>query len=105
MEINKQFWEQVKAEYETDKFYRSYLCHASPTFQKVWWQPDEKNPDELVPNKEIMIIGKIFLTQNPELVEQYSLTIGETVLFASQLENSQFVKQSRVPFLEWVIKQ
>jgi hypothetical protein len=105
MEINKQFWQQVKAEYEADNFYCSYLCHASPTFKKVWWQPDEKNPDEFVPNKEIMSLGKVFLAQNPELVKRYSLTIEKTVLFASLLENTQFVKQSRIPFLEWVIKQ
>lgn len=100
--INKEFWKKVKAEYESDKFYGSYLCHASPTFQEVWWQSDADS-EEKYPNKEIMILGRIFLSEHPDLVSRYGLSIGETVLFASHSENSEFVRQSRVPFLEWVI--
>ncbi len=100
MEINKEFWETVKKEYEEDPSYSSYyLCHRSSTFEYTWYSNHETM-------SQIKKIGQKFLDEHPKLCKKHQLSIGSvSTLFVSKSTLNFFVKPTRTAFLEWVIKQ
>lgn len=101
--MNKQFWEKVLEEYESEEAFSVYLCNSSDTFKNVW----EKYQENRV---EIANLANKFLADKVEY-EGFEAS-GQGILFYISDETDgpkyhklYFKKENiRLDFLKWCIQ-
>jgi hypothetical protein len=89
---SKEFWEKVKEEWDATSTY-DFICFRSPTFEKIWDDPNTM--------LSIYLLANEFLIKHKEVI--FKIGCGD-ILFKGS-ESKVEMRKIRQNFINWCIEK